>query len=505
MALPIIVFDTSSGSDTLSSGAGPGDSYTSGSALNGTTNASTDVAGTTITLPAGTDLTNVATDGSHVIWINDTTANARNFARITGKAGSGGATPTVSVTDAFATGLTNKTWAIGGMRQTLAGSSRLLDNQGVSGGGGTNDADAYGGWTLRLKSGYTETLAASLNLRANSGNAFGSNGPLTLEGEDGYSTLPLLTFTNNDYGLKFVNYGAWYVFRNFELQNTNATKTASYAISAPYNSWFDNIVISHATNKFYRGISIGNADRATTVLTNCIVKNCADIGVYSTSWPALLVNCVVSNNGSHGVVIDSKMSGLIGCQVTGNGGSGVVTGLVGGTGGVDQLGILIDRCTIANNSSHGYYVKSTFAGLPQVWNSSITSNGSYGIKFDEANIDYTLASFGRQYRNNNFGTGSTANGSGNTDLNTTRFPQIWRNNVNVDPQYVDAANGNFTIGKNMQGLGIGGSPVPVGGSSGTYHSYVDIGAFQRPENSGAIGNNWAGGVRPRAFAPGLAR
>src|SRR5262245_26848761 len=100
MGLPIIRFNSSTGSDTAASGAGPGDGTTGGSTLSGASNGSTNATGLIVTVPSA-DLTNVLTDGSHVIYLADATAGNRNFGKITAKANSGTASANVTVSDAF--------------------------------------------------------------------------------------------------------------------------------------------------------------------------------------------------------------------------------------------------------------------------------------------------------------------------------------------------------------------------------------------------------------------
>lgn len=83
MALPIIVIHNVDGSNTQASGAGPGDGFTSGSALFGSDGGST--SGTRFAFWDGDslDLTNVATDGSHLLYIPS--SSTRRFTRILGK------------------------------------------------------------------------------------------------------------------------------------------------------------------------------------------------------------------------------------------------------------------------------------------------------------------------------------------------------------------------------------------------------------------------------------
>ncbi len=173
MAFPVVKVDSTAGgaSDTACSGAGPS------TALTGTAGA-TDGAGTTVTLDSGTVLTGVDTTGLHVIYLADTTAGHRRFSRITGTAGSGGATPTVTVADAYTINLTGKSWAIGGTRATVAGAVSLLlfDNNSAAG-------DAMPGWVVEMQSGHAETgLTATINLRR-AGDT--TSGPIILRGLPG--------------------------------------------------------------------------------------------------------------------------------------------------------------------------------------------------------------------------------------------------------------------------------------------------------------------------------
>src|SRR5262245_38170373 len=109
MPLPTILVDSTTGSDTAASGAGPATALT-GSA------ASTSADGLTVTLDGSPDLTNVATDGSHAVFLNDSTAGARNFGKITAK---DNVAKTVTVTNAFGASLSGKSWAIGGKRASI--------------------------------------------------------------------------------------------------------------------------------------------------------------------------------------------------------------------------------------------------------------------------------------------------------------------------------------------------------------------------------------------------
>src|SRR5574343_971677 len=107
MALPNIVFNASTGSDTAASGAGPASAVTGTAAAH--TNGS---ASTTITLTNSPDLSGVATDGSHCLWMD--TASGRQFSKITG---ADDAANTVTVEDSFNIASASAVnYAIGGKR-----------------------------------------------------------------------------------------------------------------------------------------------------------------------------------------------------------------------------------------------------------------------------------------------------------------------------------------------------------------------------------------------------
>lgn len=136
MAYPVILFDSANGDDTNASGAGPSVAITS-------TSGSTDTAGTVVTIP-NADLSNVAVDGSHAVYIS-----GQGLRSITAKADSGLSTANVTVGTAFTGSLTSQTVAIGGVRQYLFGSTRS-----------EIESSCEAGWTLSLAAGHTENLTA---------------------------------------------------------------------------------------------------------------------------------------------------------------------------------------------------------------------------------------------------------------------------------------------------------------------------------------------------------
>src|SRR5574343_1935860 len=116
-AYPVILVDSATGSDSAASGAGPA------TALTGT-GAGTDAGGTVVSLDGSPSLAGVNTDGSHVIYLVDSTAGHRNFAAINDK---NDTTKTVTVEQAFTGSLpATKSWAIGGKRASIGAASSKI-------------------------------------------------------------------------------------------------------------------------------------------------------------------------------------------------------------------------------------------------------------------------------------------------------------------------------------------------------------------------------------------
>lgn len=416
MALPTILIDSATGSDTQASGAGPS------TALFGTTDASFSAA--TVTLTAGTDLTNVATDGSHVLYL--LTSTGVRFFKITAKAGSGGATPTVDVTPNPAGTSTGRTWAIGGKRASLLSSSSILLLENASG-----DGDAMPGWTMEMASGHSESGGTRVvNRRA--GNT--TSGPITIQGASGAATLPLLTYTAND-DFFLVNNDYW-VFRDFEMRNSNGTKTASYAIrcNVTLTVAIHGVKVSHATDYFYRAIGI-QSNRCR--VTQCEVGFCANIGIalVGTSDGTTIQGCYAHDNGSHGIGCASGGLQALGLNIMDNicdtnGGDGIHWDL--GADGRNTGSVKNNTCY--NNTSDGIEITNNTSGVPlSIVNNILKSNGGYGINFAAAGAPLVQA-VGALVDANVF----HGNTSGTINL------AVDTNSLTTDPNFVNAGSGDFT-------------------------------------------------------------
>lgn len=462
-AWPVILVDSAAGSDIAASGAGPS------TALTGTA-AATDVGGTIVTLDSGIDLTNVSIDGSHVIYFVDTTAGHRMFSAINAKAGSGGATPTVTVEQAFTGSLSGKTWAIGGKRASVGGTNsvKLLENNSSSG-------DAMPGWVVEMQSGHSETVAATITMRR-AGDT--TNGNIVLRGVSGAATIPLLTFSNNGTAINTgVLAPAYQTVKDFELRNSNATKTASIAILIGGDiTIIRGIKISHSTNKFFKGITTNNNN--TNEILDCEVGYTASHGISLSGSNGRAYWCYVHDCGGIGINFDGSSTG------------GIAYGNI--VYNCTSQGIYANRdlyCwhnTVDSCGSDGF--RFDFVNPHIVVNNLVSNNLGYGFNFNNAlSVDNYIIGRILMKGNNTYNntSGAYKSNTGTYAYNTCPWAS---GDSGLNPNFTNAAAGDFSIGINLkaQGYPLAGS-LYVGKTSITYN-FIDPGATQRRElpNPGSL-------------------
>lgn len=461
MTFPVILINSATGSDTAASGAGPA------TALTGTS-ASTSADGLIVTLDGSPSLTNVAVDGTHVIFLNDTTAGARNFGRITAKDDTA---KTVTVGNAFGSSLSGKAWAIGGKRASVTGttSRKLLDNNSAAG-------DWLPGWAIEMQSGHSEISSATLTNRRAGDN---TSGGVELRGEPGATVLPLITFSNN--GQAIGTTVGYFTIRDFELRNSNATKTASSAFGpSEVNQTIAaiGIKVSHSTDKFYRGISSGQGG---FYLENCDIGNTVSTGVFhnNASYTMVMINCYIHDCGGAGIEFAGSPCSIVGNIIARNNGHGIIYNCAVSTLGNFQPGSYspVSHNTVDSNTGDGFRVTGSASLSQPFFNNIMSNNTGFGLNFTTGS-DRVLAAAGRRLMNNVFYN----NGSGAT--NPSSLPIVNINAQTSNPTYANAAGGDFSIGANLKAKGhpLAGT-LPVGKHSTTY-SYVDPGASQRQEAGG---------------------
>lgn len=443
MPPPILLFNSSTGSDTLASGAGPA------TALTGT-NASSSVDGLTITLDGSPDLSGVATDGSHVIFFGDGTASSRNFSAITAVDNSA---KTVTVGIAFNGSKTGVLWAIGGKRATLGGttSRKITNGNGTSG-------DWAAGWTLRLESGYTETLTSTISTRRHGTTA---DGPMTIEAEPEASVMPVLTWNVNQAGFTVI--GNYLHIKGLKLLNTHATKGNS-AIScgnATISHVFDSNVIGESGSGWSSGIGFNsNNHGAVTVTNNNIGYNTVGVSFSSTNF---IAGNTIHNCSSHGVS-HSAGSFLMCCNnlIYNIGGDGIRTSTF-------MAGAFIVGNTLDNITGIGINyldVTSTTQEYLAIVNNCLSN--VTGARISWLITGTAAKAVGMTCLNNNFHNCGAADPA---DL-------PMEDSYSVDPQYVSATDftpqnatvksAGFpdTLGAATNHIGIGAIQPASGGSSG---------------------------------------
>ena len=463
MALPVILVDSATGSDTQASGAGPA------TALFGTTDASTDGTGLIVTLTAGTDLTNVAVDGSHVIYLADATAGNRNFGKITAKAGSGGATPTVTVSNAFGLSLTTKSWAIGGKRASIGSttSSKLYNNNSAAG-------DLKPGWIVEFSSGHAEAITATFRIRCVGDT---TTGPIVFRAASGYATMPEISVNVADYAAEII--GASVKLSDIAIKRTGSC-TYGVVMSGSYGN-LDKCKI-YGTANFTNDVVYVNT-ASNSVVSSCTILNAGRYGIHLIGDAAFLrvVSNYISGAVSHGINVVNASGIAIGNIIVGSGGDGINHS----TSSTGYRSFQIIGNTINGNTGDGIEITTTSDASTGdlVLNNILSNNGAYGLNMSGASdVVLSGASFtalGNQTYNNTSGAyKSTTAGyaynacpwaSGDTGLN---------------PTFTNSGAGDYSIGTNLkaQGYPLGGT-LYVGKTSTTY-SYIDPGAAQRVEPAG---------------------
>jgi len=423
MATPVITFSNASGSDTAASGAGPA------TALSGT---SASYSGSVFTLDGSPDLSGVATDGSHVIWVQ--TSSGRQFFTINAV---DDGTDTVTVDDAPAGATTGLAWGLGGKRKTIDNTqSRTLWT------------DAKYGWIAEMED--DQVLTSQLLWSA----------PLILRSSD--DTIRTLDQSGGNTEV-CRSTASTITLKNLKLTCSGTTGSNSRGVYS-VRLLAQGCVFGDATNQLYNGLY-----NTAGTLIDCEVAHCTSNGISETSSRINMIGCSIHDNAGTGVFVNSTNASITCCDIYDNGSYGVRCRAS------DSLAI--NSCNIHSNDGDGIALNIVGAVTSpvQVINSNITGNTGYGVLFPSGQDDL----FAGIIANNNFGTGATANSSGRSNDDT--LLDMVGNNIAVDPQFTDAANGDFNpTGSNTSQLGF---PLGVYGQ-GPSESFLDIGNQREPSGGG---------------------
>jgi hypothetical protein len=400
-----ILFNSSSGSDTQSSGSSAGANVYG-------TGASTTASSAVVT---GIDTTGV--QQGDLLWVQS--SSGRQFSVIL----SVDSSSQVTCDDTFANTESSRTWAIGGKRATLAGSSRLFDD-GSSG-------DGKAGHILELEDGHTESISSSLNLRV----AGSTTEMFTIRGASGSTTKPKITVTANTSCFNLI--ASYNRIENIEIQNTFGNKTYAHGIYANYTSprniQIVDVKMDDATNYLQFGVYILGSASGDIHISNCSIGNCGNTGIYlrSCSGNQTVTGSRVFNCTNAGILqIINASSCLVSNSVFyGNGNAVSIT-----DGKFHSQGSIY-----YNNTGDGvsYSGNDPFT----LTNNVFVSNGAYGV---DAGASPSESMFFID-RNAFYGNG-TADFNGSLSQHTNSIT------LTADP-FVDAANGDFNLNATNGGGG----------------------------------------------------
>lgn len=303
MAIPTVVINNSTGSDTTASGAGPA------TALSGTLAATH--TNTTVNITDAVNLSSVAVDGSAVLWV--ATSSGRRWSAISAISGSSGAW-VVTVSTAYSTTQSGASWAIGGKRATLNGSRQLFSDA----------APSNVGWTIDIQTG--ETLTSVLVVPAVASRLT----RLLITSTSG--TRPLITTATNSTNILDISSSSYLTIQSLAFSNTATTRG--------------------------RAIGIPNGNASSIAIDNCTFDGFSvaiegdNITYFQFVNGLSLTQVEIKNSISDGVKCKNELV-VDHCNIHNNGGDGIQRNVSAGSGSVS-----ITNTAITNNAGTGLHIPS---------------------------------------------------------------------------------------------------------------------------------------------------
>lgn len=436
MTVGIIYMDTAANGSASASFSGTTDTTTP--TVSGTT--ATAVT-TTITLDAGTVLTGVSTAGDQAIFLSQATNTNQKIFWITNSSGSGGATPTVTVSVA-PTGITTSSWAIGG-RMILTAANY--------------EAALRPGDTVLFNISPASSASTLVTARV-SGDA--TTGFIYLKGKAG--VRPNLQLTGASVVLAVGAINSWWV-ENLELSTTS---TSGLIGSLTGQGWvFNNVKFTH-TSGGGSAIHI-NASGYFTLLNSEFNISSGTGNCITTT-----VNLTAIGNYFHGSGGDAINNNIVqpSSRIVNNIFSSNVRGINLPASSTTQANsVLIYGNTFYANTTAGLEVANANTAVTLVNNIFVNDGTHANVIWDAGNAQLVSTHY-----NNIFYA------SGGTNL-TGLTPNS--SELTTNPLLNNPGSGDFTLQTGSPAIAAGIPGAFLDGSTG----YMDIGALQVPATSGGGG------------------
>ncbi len=436
MALPTIYIDTGGHAQ----GSGSRDSGTP--LASGTSGAS--VSGTTVTLPGGTDLSAVATDGSDTIYIADATNSFQKLFKITAK-NDGADTVTVDVAPTGS--ISNSAWGIGGQ---LVYSAAVIPGS------------LRAGWIAQFNNSPASHSGSTMwevpNNAANDGNS--TDGPIKVIGKTG--VRPALTVTDTNLIVNGGSRANWW-WENLEFVQQGASGNIFVSLGGSCTQY--NIKVSDAGGIGVTGVGNGN---------RLIASEISGVGGdgYDSNARATTMGNYVHDCGGRGIDISSGGS-IEHCLfniVDTCADRGIYVSSDGAAGGAQWIAF----CTVYGCGNSGIEVIGP-TDYSTIMNNIASENGNAGgeANFEWANANGTEKTAFHGW-NLAYHSGGGTNYSGWTQASTE---------ITGDPLFTNPSGGDFSLGDSSPAIAAGFPGQFLGGSLG----YLDLGAVQKQQGGGGGG------------------
>lgn len=312
----------------------------------------------------------------------------------------------------------------------------------------------------------TLTVTSTLSLNVNSKDSPATSQPLTYigytstRGDNGQATW---TTSTNSIHLVTTTGGYNYRFQNIKFTNTAGTPgdgihaiTGNAENMAVVNCYFSGFL--HGINSDY------NQDFAilNLLVDSCEITACTGDGIIS-STTLCVAGCYIHGNTGNGIHVSQAQTssfpwGLVvyGSTIKSNAGTAGIY-----INALDlRYPVQIFNCNVINSSGDNIQITGGNSASPlAMWNCNIDSAGGYGVNYSNSSCSFE---WGPSFRNNGYGSGSTANTSG--DLHGVLAPVLAKGpgdfTYSGDP-FVSRSTGNFALTTTGAGLTCTGAGYPT--------------------------------------------